>query len=104
MVLVAGFEFSRREVVRIAAIAISGAVLFAGAAPVAAQTSALAPPAVAASKTADPNQVVCEKQEVTGSRLGTKRVCMTRAEWADLRSQDRQEIEKVQVRRGMNGQ
>ena len=52
-------------------------------------------------KAFDPNEVVCEKQTVAGSRLATKRVCMTRAQWADLKSQDREEIEKVQVRRGM---
>jgi invasion protein IalB len=52
-------------------------------------------------KASDPNEIVCEKQEVTGSRLATKRVCMTRAQWADARSQDREEIERVQVRRGM---
>jgi hypothetical protein len=52
----------------------------------------------------DPNEIICEKQEVVGSRLATRRVCRTRAEWADLRLQDRQEVEKVQVRRGMSGQ
>jgi hypothetical protein len=52
-------------------------------------------------KVFDLNEVVCEKQLVPGSRLATKRVCMTRAQWADLKSQDREEIEKVQVRRGM---
>lgn len=52
-------------------------------------------------KALDPNQMVCEKQAVPGSRLAVARVCHTRAEWADLRSQDRQEIERVQTRRGM---
>ena len=55
-----------------------------------------------AKKMLDPSEVVCEKQEVLGSRVATKRICMTRSQWADLRSQDRQEIEKVQTRRGMN--
>ena len=58
------------------------------------------PPAPARHKPLDPNQLVCEKQEVAGSRLATRRVCMTRAQWADLRLQDRQEIEKIQTRRG----
>ncbi len=53
---------------------------------------------------ANPNEVVCQKIEVTGSRLGTKRVCKTRAEWADLQLQDRQELERVQSRRGMISQ
>lgn len=58
----------------------------------------------AAKKTLDPNEIVCEKQEVLGSRLGTKRVCMTRAEWAALRHQDRQDLERVQTMRGMQDQ
>jgi len=31
---------------------------------------------------ADPNKQVCKKTETTGTRLGLKRVCKTRAEWA----------------------
>lgn len=48
----------------------------------------------------DPNEVVCEKQEETGSRLAVRRVCMTRSQWADRKGQDRQEIERVQTQRG----
>ncbi len=58
----------------------------------------------AAKQIQDPNKVVCETQDVTGSRITTRRVCKTRAQWADLQLQDRQEIEKVQVQRGMKGQ
>ena len=61
-------------------------------------------PAPAHQKAHDPNEVVCEKQEVTGSRLATRRVCKTRAEWADLKLQDRQEIERIQTQRGMKGE
>jgi invasion protein IalB len=93
----------REEVVRVAVIAIAGAFLGANAAPVAAQAPAPTPPVQMKGKDTDPNKVVCETQSVVGSRLATRRVCMTRAQWADLRSQDRQEIDKVQVRRGMNG-
>ena len=31
-----------------------------------------------------------------GSRLATKRVCATRAQWAEQRKQDREETEKAQ--------
>ena len=55
-------------------------------------------------KAPDPNEVICEKQEVIGSRLQTKRVCRTRAEWADLRLQDQQAIDRVQIQRGSNGE
>jgi invasion protein IalB len=56
--------------------------------------------ASSAAKTLDPNEVVCEKQEVIGSRLASKRICMTRSQWADQKGQDRQEVEKVQTQRG----
>ena len=52
----------------------------------------------------DPNRMVCEKQEVVGSRLGTKRVCMTAAEWAAKRREERQMIDRSQVQqRGPTG-
>lgn len=59
-------------------------------------------PAVAAAKdekseNKDPNRVICEKQEVLGSRLGTKRVCLTAAEWAHRRREDRQTIDRSQA-------
>lgn len=53
-------------------------------------------------KAPDPNQVVCEKQEETGSRLATKRVCMTRSQWAEQRRLDRQDVEKAQMQAPMN--
>lgn len=53
-------------------------------------------------KSYDPLQkVVCEKQEVVGSRLATKRVCKTRAEWMQERLAARQEIDKQQTQRGI---
>jgi hypothetical protein len=53
-----------------------------------------------AAKAENPNEIVCEKQEVTGSRIATKRVCMTRGQWAEQQRTDRMEIEKVQTQRG----
>ena len=39
-----------------------------------------------------------------GTRLGAKRVCMTRAEWDDRKLQDQQELTRVQTQRsGPNG-
>jgi len=60
-----------------------------------AQTSA-----AAAAPAADP--IICEKEEVTGSRLATRKVCMKRSQWHDNQLQERQGIEKVQVQRPMN--
>lgn len=48
----------------------------------------------------NPNEVVCERQEETGSRLSSIRVCKTRAQWAEDRRLTRQEIEQVQTQRG----
>jgi len=75
------------------------------ASPAIAQTTppAPTPPADQAKQGKDPNEVVCEKQQDPGSRLVSAKVCHTRAEWADLRHQDRQMIDEVQTRRGMNG-
>ena len=57
-----------------------------------------------AAKQKDPNEVVCEKQKELGSRVATKRICMTRAQWAERRLTDRQEVEKAQINRGMRGE
>ena len=54
--------------------------------------------------TADPNAIVCEKIEVIGSRLAVKKVCMTRAEWAERRQQDRDEIDRAQKAGRMKGE
>ena len=49
----------------------------------------------------DPNEKICETVSMIGSRLAKKRICATRAEWADRRLQDRREGEGIQ--RQMNG-
>lgn len=55
----------------------------------------------ASPKKGDPNEVVCQKIEVIGSRVATKRVCGTRAEWAEKRKADRDVLDQVQ--RAANG-
>jgi len=71
------------------------ATAMVSAAPAQSENSAKAP-----SKAQDLNEIVCEKSEVLGSRVAVKKVCMTRAEWAERRRLDRQEIDKAQVGRG----
>jgi hypothetical protein len=56
-----------------------------------------------ASAAGDPNQIICEKVEQIGTRLGGKRTCMSRAEWAEQRRQNRQEVERAQ-RTSCNGE
>lgn len=55
-------------------------------------TAEPAPPA----KKGDPNEIVCEKITAIGSRVATKRVCATRAEWAEKRKLDKEAVEQAQ--------
>jgi len=57
-------------------------------------TPALAEPPSSAKK--DPNEVVCEKTEIIGTRLGARKVCATRAEWAEKRKLDREAVDQAQ--------
>lgn len=50
----------------------------------------------------DQNEIVCEKQGEPGSRIASKRVCKTRAEWAEERRSNRMDIDKAQTLRGTN--
>jgi hypothetical protein len=85
--------------------AVSSIALVVGMSMPALAQAQATPPAAKGQKSAglDPNEVVCQKTEVTGSRLGVKKVCRTRAEWADLQLQDRQEINRSQTQRGNAG-
>ncbi len=42
------------------------------------------------------NDKVCETITVTGSRIGAKRFCGTRAEWEERRRRDREAVEAAQ--------
>jgi hypothetical protein len=66
-----------------------GAVLTATAAVAQSPTSRVAP-------NGDPNQIVCVNERVTGSRVARQRVCRTRREWEDHKSETRKTLEKVQ--------
>lgn len=45
----------------------------------------------------DTNKVICRTVAETGSRLKAKKICMTAAEWAEQRRQNRQLIERSQL-------
>jgi hypothetical protein len=47
----------------------------------------------------DPTEVVCEKVEQIGTRLVSDRVCMTRAEWAEQKRRNREDIDHIQTQR-----
>lgn len=44
----------------------------------------------------DPNRIICVKAAKPGTRIVTSRSCHTAAEWADLRREQRQVVEKIQ--------
>lgn len=79
-------------------------LLFLAATPgaVAAQQPAQPPGQFAVKAAPDPNEVICEKEQDSGSRISTKRVCMTRSQWAEQRRLNRQDIEKIQTQRPCN--
>lgn len=56
-------------------------------------TSALA---AAPARKDDPNKVICRDMIETGSRLASKRVCLTREQWRDQRATQRADLEKAQ--------
>ena len=82
------------------------AVLVSSVAAIA-QTPEEAPDAPTTQKTGpnqDPNEVVCIRQAAIGTRLGARRVCRTRAEWAEHRSEFKQELERAQQQMQTSGE
>ena len=46
----------------------------------------------------DPNRVVCRTEDVVGSRLQTKKTCMTAMQWDQMeQQQQRRAVERVQA-------
>jgi len=52
----------------------------------------------------DSNTQVCRAVADTGSRLGRSRECHTAQEWAELRRQTQQNIDRIQNSRAASGQ
>jgi invasion protein IalB len=77
-------------------VATGGALLFA-APPLSAQAQTTSQP-TAASKSKDPNRIICERVEETGSRVAAKKVCMSAQQWEDKRRADREYLEDAQQR------
>ena len=66
------------------------------ASPVLAQAQANSQPAPSSAK--DPNRIICQKVEETGSRVASKKVCMTAQQWEEKRRSDREYLEDAQQR------
>ena len=45
------------------------------------------------------NRMVCKRQKSTGTRLGSEKVCMTAAQWAQLKRDQREATERTQAAR-----
>ena len=85
---------------------LTAVMLFASAAvaqtatPPSAEASTPPPQDAAAPKAKNrSDRVICEDQGELGSRLRSKRVCKTAAQWAEQRQQDREWLAKTQVNR-----
>jgi hypothetical protein len=73
---------------------------FAGFAVIATAAIAQAPsdtPGRRVTSSQDPNEMVCVSERLPDSVFMKRRVCRTRAEWAEHRAQSRQTIERVQT-------
>lgn len=80
---------------------VSALLLSAGTA-VAAQMPPATQSQVAQNRANGADQVICEKQEDTGTRLGSHKICHTRSQWEQMRRDDRSATEHVQMQRSMD--
>jgi len=67
----------------------------------AASTAAQAPTDQASptlTRVQDPNRMICQREEVIGSRLGGKKICKTAQEWQESQQQARDQIDDWQRR------
>jgi len=74
-------------------------VILIALAAAAAQSPAVTPAATPAPKSSDADRVICQKVEEVGSRLGGKKVCMTKLQWELQRKAFREGIEAQQTGR-----
>ncbi len=68
--------------------------ILAGASPALAQAPKASKPVSAEIK--NPNRKICEEFKETGSRLAGRRICMSAADWAAQRQDNRDDVEKAQ--------
>ena len=77
--------------IRLLAVSLALILPFTGAAPAIAGEEN-----IQRATESDPNEKICENITQIGSRLAKRRVCGTRAEWAQRKLQDRQDAEYIQ--------
>ena len=67
--------------------------------PISASGALAAEPTKSTRQAKDPNEKICETHGVLGSRLAKRRVCATRAEWAERKLRERDIIDRTQTQR-----
>lgn len=77
----------KRRIMTVAFVAVS-LIALAAVFPAFAQTTSVQ---------RDPNEKICQIIKPTGSRLGGKKICATRAEWEEQKRLDREATEKAQT-------
>jgi hypothetical protein len=68
--------------------------------PAVAQTQVAAPTNAAKpaqAKSDDPNRVICETEQQIGSRLASKRICMTASQWMEHELQAHDQIDQLHM-------
>jgi len=45
----------------------------------------------------DPDRIVCEVDQTTGTRLGARKVCKTVLEWQQMTREHRETVEQIQL-------
>lgn len=83
-------------------IALAAVGLSLVAAPVAAQVSSIE--SSRASTRSDPNRMICEREDTTGTRLGARKVCLSAAQWQEKRREHREELERAQKNVGIKNE
>ena len=57
---------------------------------------AMAPaPQAASHPPKDPDKIICRRENTTGSRLSSKKICMTRAEWDERQRNASRETQRM---------
>jgi hypothetical protein len=60
----------------------------------------IAPAGAAPEKKSPGEKVICRELGETGSRLATKRVCLTRDQWRQQEDMKRENLDKIRIRTG----
>ena len=79
---------------------ISKTILGLSAVALAPVAATAAPPPAGADKNA--NKMICRTVQEIGSRLNKTRACHTKAEWAELKRQTRETVQRIQDSRPAN--